>query len=71
MSFADINKAKADELLVQCRAQALRHQPRFYEVDLVDISALREAIGAAIHDLGGITVLVDKRRQRRRTGGMR
>ena len=59
MGFADINKAKADELLVQCRAQALRHQPRFYEVDLVDISALREAIGAAIHDLGGITVLVN------------
>jgi NAD(P)-dependent dehydrogenase (short-subunit alcohol dehydrogenase family) len=59
VGFADIDKAKAEELLVQCRAQNFRHQPRFYEVDLVDVSALREAIGAAIHDLGGITVLVN------------
>ncbi len=59
VGFADINGAKAEETLARCADTNPRHQPRFYEVDLVDLSALRETIAAAQADLGGITVLVN------------
>ena len=59
VGFADINAEKAAETLARCAESNPRHQPRFYEVDLVDIDALRVAIEQAMADLGGITVLVN------------
>ena len=59
VGFADINAEKAAETLARCAEINPRHQPRFYEVDLVDIDALRVAIEQAMADLGGITVLVN------------
>jgi len=59
VGFADVNRAKAEETLARCGAGEPRHQPRFYEVDLVDIDALRTALAQAGKDLGRITVLVN------------
>jgi len=59
VGFADINVAKAEETLARCAATDPRHEPRFYEVDLVDIAALQDALTRARSDLGGITVLVN------------
>jgi NAD(P)-dependent dehydrogenase (short-subunit alcohol dehydrogenase family) len=59
VGFADINAEKAQETLARCAEAGPRHEPRFYEVDLVDIDALRQAIVTATEDLGSITVLVN------------
>jgi D-xylose 1-dehydrogenase len=59
VGFADINVTKAHETIARCEASVPRHIPRFYEVDLVDIPALQDAIEAAESDLDGITVLVN------------
>ena len=57
VAFLDVNAARAAETIERCREP--RHTPRFYEVDLVDIDALRAAVAQAPVDLGGITVLVN------------
>jgi NAD(P)-dependent dehydrogenase (short-subunit alcohol dehydrogenase family) len=59
VAFVDINTARAAETIERCRRDDPRHVPRFYEVDLVDIEALRTAIARAQNDLGGIAVLVN------------
>jgi D-xylose 1-dehydrogenase len=59
VGFADINVEKAEATLARCAATNPRHEPRFYEVDLVDIGALQHALSLAQSDLGGITVLVN------------
>ena len=59
VGFADINTATAAETLARCAELEPRHQPHFYEVDLVDVSALQAAMTQALADLGGITVLVN------------
>jgi NAD(P)-dependent dehydrogenase (short-subunit alcohol dehydrogenase family) len=59
VGFLDINARTAAETIERCTSHAPRHTPRFYEVDLVDIEALRAAVAQAKHDLGGITVLVN------------
>ncbi len=59
VGFADLNQAKAEQTLDRCRSLNPRHQPRFYEVDLLDIDPTRAVIAQAIEDLGGITVLVN------------
>jgi len=59
VGFADINQAKGLETLERCRAIEPRHEPKFYEVDLVDVAALQAAVAQAQADLGGITVLVN------------
>jgi NAD(P)-dependent dehydrogenase (short-subunit alcohol dehydrogenase family) len=59
VAFADINAATAAATLDRCAASSPRHQPRFYQVDLVDIPATTRMIETAIGDLGGITVLVN------------
>jgi NAD(P)-dependent dehydrogenase (short-subunit alcohol dehydrogenase family) len=59
VGFADINTSKAQETLARCEELNPRHAPKFYEVDLVDIAALREALADAQTDLGDITVLVN------------
>ena len=59
VGFADINRARAEQTLARCAATGPRHEPRFYEVDLVDIGALQAAVSQALSDLGSITVLVN------------
>lgn len=59
VAFVDINAAAAAATLDRCAESSPRHQPRFYEVDLVDIPATTRVIETAIGDLGGITVLVN------------
>jgi NAD(P)-dependent dehydrogenase (short-subunit alcohol dehydrogenase family) len=59
VGFADMNTAKAQAPLARCEELKPRHAPKFYEVDLVDIAALREALADAQTDLGDITVLVN------------
>jgi NAD(P)-dependent dehydrogenase (short-subunit alcohol dehydrogenase family) len=57
VGFADIQAAKAAEVVEACAGA--RHQPRFYEVDLVDIPALKAVCERALADLDGIAVLVN------------
>ncbi len=59
VGFADIDATAAQETLERCANFDPRHRPRFYQVDLVDIAALQQALAAAGDDLGGITVLVN------------
>ena len=59
VAFVDVNTTKAAETIERCRQDDPRHVPRFYEVDLVDIEALRAAVTRIQADLGGITVLVN------------
>jgi NAD(P)-dependent dehydrogenase (short-subunit alcohol dehydrogenase family) len=59
VGFADINRAKAEATVERCRSGEPRHVPIFYEVDLVDIAALRVVIERALADLGSIEVLVN------------
>ncbi len=59
VGFCDINVEKAQETIALCEGAGVHHVPRFYEVDLVDIEALRRAIEAAQADLPGIDVLVN------------
>ena len=42
VGFADINAAKGVETVERCAASDSRHTPRFYEVDLVDITRRRQ-----------------------------
>lgn len=58
VAFVDVNTTKAAETIESCGDEP-RHVPRFYEVDLVDIEALRAAVAQISTDLGGITVLVN------------
>lgn len=59
VGFADINVEKAQVTLARCAEASVPHQPVFYEVDLVDIDALRAALDQALTDLGPIAVLVN------------
>jgi len=43
----------------ECEAAGADHVPRFYEVDLRDIGALRRELSRALDDLGTISVLVN------------
>ncbi len=59
VGFADINADKAAATVARCVGSQARHEPKFYEVDLVDIAALQRVIERAEVDLDGITVLVN------------
>lgn len=59
VGFADINVDKATETVSRCAELEPRHVPKFYEVDLVDVNALKAAVAQAQVDLDGITVLVN------------
>ncbi|MFQ5555653.1 MAG: SDR family NAD(P)-dependent oxidoreductase [Acidimicrobiia bacterium] len=57
VGFADINAEKGPEAVASC--VGAKHTPRFYEVNLVDIDALRDVVARAEDDLDGIDVLVN------------
>lgn len=59
VAFVDINADKAAELLDRCAGLDPRHEPRFYEVDLVDIEATQAAVARAQRELGSVEVLVN------------
>jgi len=59
VAFVDKNVAYAEATVAACVEAGATHAPRFYEVDLLDIDALRAACAAAVRDLGGVTVLVN------------
>jgi NAD(P)-dependent dehydrogenase (short-subunit alcohol dehydrogenase family) len=59
VAFVDKNAEYAERTIAACVEAGAVHAPLFYEVDLVDIEALRAACAAAIGDLGGVTVLVN------------
>jgi NAD(P)-dependent dehydrogenase (short-subunit alcohol dehydrogenase family) len=59
VGFGDKNVEKAKETLASCKALEAAHEPRFYQVDLVDIGALQTVCAEAEADLDGIRVLVN------------
>ena len=59
VAFLDINHEKSAETIDRCRQDEVPHVPLAYEVDLRDITALQEAVGLALQDLGGVEVLVN------------
>lgn len=59
VGFADLNVERANETLVACEGLSVDHMPRFYELDLVDLDALKQVFAKAQSDLGGIGVLVN------------
>ena len=59
VAFVDLNAEKAAETIAACVEAGARHTPLFYELDLRDIDALQAACRQAMHDLGGVTVLVN------------
>lgn len=59
VGFADINADKGHETVAACEALGVDHAPKFYQLDLVDIEALKRVFAEAQADLGGIRVLVN------------
>jgi NAD(P)-dependent dehydrogenase (short-subunit alcohol dehydrogenase family) len=59
VAFVDKNVASAHDTIERCIADGCAHTPIFYEVDLLDIDALRAACRRATDDLDGVTVLVN------------
>ncbi|MEO6652898.1 MAG: SDR family oxidoreductase [Ilumatobacteraceae bacterium] len=59
VAFVDKNVRYAHATIERCIAAGASHAPVFYEVDLLDIDALRAACARAVDELGGVTVLVN------------
>lgn len=59
VAFVDLDVDAASATIARCRAAGVAHDPLFFEVDLLDIAALRRACAAATDALGTITVLVN------------
>ena len=59
VGFADKNVERAEATIAACKALEVEQLPRFYEIDLVDIAALKRMFAKALDDLGGIAVLVN------------
>ncbi len=59
VGFADIQADRGAQLVERLAATEPKHVPIFYEIDLIDIEALRDGLGRAQTDLGGIEVLVN------------
>jgi NAD(P)-dependent dehydrogenase (short-subunit alcohol dehydrogenase family) len=59
VAFVDIDEAGANATIDRCRAAGAVHAPVFFQLDLLDIPALRRACAAATASLGSITVLVN------------
>ncbi len=59
VAFVDKNAPYARHTIERCVDDGAAHAPIFYELDLLDIDALRNACAQAVRDLGDVTVLVD------------
>jgi NAD(P)-dependent dehydrogenase (short-subunit alcohol dehydrogenase family) len=59
VAFVDKNVEYGLRTVERCIDDGAAHTPVFYEVDLLDIAALKDACGRAVVDLGGVTVLVN------------
>jgi len=59
VAFVDKSVEYAHATIRRCVDAGVAHAPLFYEVDLLDISALRDACAAAVAALDGVTVLVN------------
>ncbi len=59
VAFVDKNVEYAERTVQRCVDAGFAHRPLFYEVDLLDIDALRSACRRASEELNGITVLVN------------
>jgi NAD(P)-dependent dehydrogenase (short-subunit alcohol dehydrogenase family) len=59
VAFVDRNVAEAQATIARCVQAGAAHVPLFYELDLVDIAALRQACAAAVVALGSVSVLVN------------
>jgi len=59
VAFVDKNVEYAHATVQRCIDAGTTHSPLFYEVDLLDIDALREACAAAVTAMDGVTVLVN------------
>ncbi|MCU1401055.1 MAG: 3-oxoacyl-ACP reductase [Acidimicrobiales bacterium] len=59
VAFVDINVEAARTTIDRCVVAGVNHAPLFFEVDLIDISALRDACASAVAELGGVSVLVN------------
>lgn len=59
VAFVDKNVPYAQATIQRCTDAGVAHAPLFYEVDLIDIEALKAACAAAVRDLGSVTVLVN------------
>ncbi|MCX6521922.1 MAG: SDR family NAD(P)-dependent oxidoreductase [Actinobacteria bacterium] len=59
VAFVDRDAAAAQATIDRCRAAEAAHTPVFFEVDLLDIDALRAACVEATLQLGSIGVLVN------------
>lgn len=59
VAFVDVNAEYAEATVQRCVDAGATHRPRFYELDLRDIDALRAACSRAVDELGGVTVLVN------------
>ena len=59
VGFCDKDVAATQQTIVLCIEAGSKHVPVFYDVDLLDIAALRAAIGQAQDELGGLSVLVN------------
>ena len=59
VAFVDKNVEYALATVQRCVDAGVAHEPTFYEVDLLDIAALRAACAAAVAAFGSVTVLVN------------
>ena len=59
VAFVDRSVAGANDTIRRCEATKVAHTPLFFEVDLRDIHALRQACESACSALGGISVVVN------------
>ena len=59
VAFVDKNTEYTQRTIERCLEAGAAHVPLFYDVDLLDISALRDACESAVDALGGVTVLVN------------
>ena len=59
VAFVDKSVEYAHATIRRCVDAGAVHSPLFYEVDLLDIAALRAACAAAVDALDGVTVLVN------------
>lgn len=59
VAFVDRSVGEAKATVERCVQAGAAHVPLFYELDLVDIAALRQACAAAVTTLGSVSVLVN------------